>query len=398
MNEIKTLDYFSSIGDLIPLLNDPLFSNLYILYVKYRDIKKKEIDYIQDYRLFFVKHLIRITKTEVILKYLHGWLKDWNVEWVQHGPILVEQYRALNMLQTQGFIKIEKIPADDIFSYRFKITEEGVKLIEENLRRINIDTNFSVKIPFEDEIINLLKLENDELVNIATEYYGRTNAFSVKNIGEFKIIQIFDWKEFGDGTWKKCYDTLLWSLQSLDESGFFRTRDVNLYGFSYKDVDETYYFIPKNNETLRSVFQKSLPPTLHENKIEAKNYIINLWYILEAINIFHAVTGLYPNSDDIARMCLLTYKAAKSNRTKDFEKLRRLRESTLRRDIDKLVEAGLLKIAVKDEKKYLYRISALTFINNDEKFKLCDPDLIRKNYMQRKQKVLLQKSQIIKNP
>ncbi len=306
MNRIKTLDQFAGISELIRLFNDPTISNLYILYIKYRDVKNKEVNSIQDNLKFYLHHLIRIAKINVILKYTTNcWLLDSNVEWVQHGPIVEEQYPALNILQNRGLIKIEKVSTDDMFSYRIRITEEGVRLIEENLRRINIDTNLSVKVPFEDEIINLFKFENYELVNIATEYFGKANALSVKNIGEFKIIQIFDWTEFGDGTWKKCYDTLLWSLQSLDESGLFRERDISIFGFSYKDVDETYHFKPKNNETLRRIFQKSLPPSLFENKIEAKNYIINLWYILEAINIFHTIVGLCPNSDDIAGMCLL---------------------------------------------------------------------------------------------
>lgn len=397
MNNIKTLDQFTRIGDLIRLLDDPLFSNLYILYLKYRDIRNKAN---QDDRSFHVKNLIRIAKVNVISKYVYGWLKDRNVDWVQHGPIVEEQYPALNTLHKQGLIQIEEVISDDKFSYLFKITDDGIKLIEENLRKIDIDTNFSIKVPFEDEIINLLKLENDELVNIATENFGRANALDVKNIGEFKIIQIFDWTRFGDGNWKKCYDSLLWSLQSLNESGRFRNRDAKLFGFSYESLDEAYYFKPKREETLKSIFQKSLPPVLGENKIEGKNCIINLWYILEAVNIFHAIIGLCPNVDDIARMCLLTYKheAAKSNRKKDTDKLRHLRESTLRKDIDKLVGAGLLKIGAKDGKKYLYRINSLKYIYCNEEYNLCDPVLIRNKYMQRKQKERILISSILKTP
>lgn len=387
MNSSTTLDDFVRRSELLQLLDDTQNSNLYILYINHRN---KKVNSSEDNK-FYVDNLIKITKINVISKYEYGWLRNKNVDWVQLGPVLEEQYHALNMLQSQGFIKIEKINSDGMFSYRFVITEEGVKLIEEKLRIVEINTNLSVKVPFEDEIINLLRLENEELVNIATECFGNANHFKITNIGEFKIIQIFNWTEFGDGNWKKCYDTLLWALQSMDESGRFSKRDASLFAFSYQNIDEIQYFKSRNGETLRSVFQKSLPPSLSENKIEAKNYIINIWYILEAINIFHAIIGICPSVDDIARMCLLTYKleAAKSDRRKDFDKLRRLRESTLRKDIDKLVDSGLLKIVAKDRKKYLYRISALTFVNDDEKFKLCDPNLIRKNYMLRKPKELL---------
>lgn len=399
MNRTITLDRFAQRSDLIQLLNDVRNSNLYIIYINYRaGIKKKIVNSLQANQ-YPLKSIIRLAKVNAIAKYAYGWLKEKNVDWLPMGPVLEEQYPALNILQNQGLIRIEKVISDEMFSYQFKITEEGVKFIEEKLRCININTDLSMNVPFEDEIINLLKLENEELVKIATEYFGNNNGFKVINIGEFKIIQIFDWKDFGDGNWKKCYDSLLWSLQSMDDYGRFRERDANLYGFSYQNVDKTYYFKPKNGETLRSVFLKSMPPSLNENKIEAKNYIINLWYILEAVNIFHAIIGLYPCVEDIARMCLLTYKleAAKSYKRKDFDKLRRLRESTLRKDIDKLIDAGLIKIVAKDSKKYLYRISGLEYVHDDERFKLCDPDLIHKKYILRKERELLQSIPIFKN-
>jgi DNA-binding PadR family transcriptional regulator len=400
MNSTITLDHFDQRSDLIHLLNDAKNSNLYIIYLHYRDGIKKKMVKSPQANQYPIKSIIRLAKVNAIAKYTYGWLKEKKVELLPMGPVLEEQYPALNILHNQGLIRIEKVISDEMFRYQFKITEDGVKFIEEKLRSININTDLSISVPFEDEIINLLKLENEELVRIATECFGNdNNDFKVNNIGEFKIIQIFDWKEFGDGNWKNCYDSLLWSLQSMDDYGRFRERDTNLYGFNYQNVAQTYYFKPKNGETLRSVFQKSMPPSINENKIEAKNYIINLWYILEAVNIFHAIVGICPCVEDIARMCLLTYKleVAKSYKRKDFDKLRRLRESTLRKDIDKLKDAGLIKIVAKDSKKYLYRISGFEFAHDDQRFKLCNHDLIHKKYILRKERELLQSIPIIKN-
>lgn len=387
MIKVTTLDQYNRISDLIQLLNNPFNSNLFILYVKYRNYKKNISD--QHNRLFYIKDIIRITKINVISKYKLGWLKDGNVDWLQLGPVLQGQYSMLNELQEKGFIKIEKNQyEDEMFRYLFEITKDGIDFIEQKLRMIDIETDHSVKIPFEDDIINLLKLENDELVNLATEYFGKSNALEIHNIGEFKIIKIFDWEKFGDGIWKKCYDTLLWSIQSIEESNRFKKIDANIFEFAHQRIDE-FYFKSKNNETLRSIFQKSLPPYLSEDKIEAKNYIINLWYIVEAVNIFYVLFGFYPDFDDIARMCLLTYKLEdrKPAKRKDFNKLRRLRESILRKDVDKLVDSGILKIVGKHKRKYFYGTSAQKFIDYDNNyvFLLCDPVLVRKKYKQRKQ-------------
>jgi len=385
MIKITTLDKYNRISDLIQLLNNPFNSNLFILYVKYRNYKKNHSD--QNNRLFYIKDLIRITKINVISKYKLGWLKDGNVDWLQLGPVLQGQYSMLNELQEKGLIRIEKSQyEDEMFRYLFEITKDGIDFIEQKLRMIDIESDHSVKIPFEDDIVNLLKLENEELVNLATEYFGKSNAFEIHNIGEFKIIKIFDWEKFGDGTWNKCYDTLLWSIQSIEKSNRFKKIDANLFDFAHQHIDEFYYFKSKNNETLKSIFQKSLPPYLSEDKIEAKNYIINLWYIVEAVNIYNAIFGFYPDFSDIARMCLLSYKLEdrKSAKRKDFSKLRKLRESILRRDVDKLVDSGILEIAGKFKRKYFYRVSAEKFIDDNNIFILCNPILIRKQYKERK--------------
>jgi hypothetical protein len=221
------------------------------------------------------------------------------------------------------------------------------------------------------------------LVDRATHLFATKNNYKIIWVGEFKIIQLFDWSVLGDGNWRDYHDSLLWALSSMEKHGLFRTWGSKRIEFDYQKLPDTYYPQLISSLSIQRTLQKELPPYIGENKIEAKNYIVNLWYILEGINMFHALFKMCPNIDDIARICLLTYKLeVETRKYEDNITLRKLRETILRKDLDKLVELNLLKIPAKQGKMFLYQIPAVKFRHQNEELSLLNAELIESKYQQ----------------
>lgn len=373
--------------DQVDIYNDLQLSNLYVLYCWYRHVKRLrgyKVPEMEIARPFLnVEGSVRLAKINVILKYEKGWLKENQVILASLGPICLHQNRAIGVLNDMGLIKVRKLKTNERFKYEFLLTDEGIQYIEEKLNNLININEINAKIPYEDKIINLLKLENNDLVDRATHLFAIKNNYRIIRVGEFKIIQLFDWSVFGDGKWRDYHDSLMWALFSMEKHGLFRTMGSKRIEFDDQKQPDTYYPQLKTSLSLQRTLHKELPPYIGENKIEAKNYIVNLWYILEGINMFHALFKMCPNIDDIARICLLTYKLEVEERGyQENTTLRKLRESILRKDLDRLVELNLLKNPGKQGKMFSYQIPATKFVYQNDELNLLNPELIRSKYQQ----------------
>lgn len=152
-------------------------------------------------------------------------------------------------------------------------------------------------------------------------------------------------------------------------------------GFDYSQL------LPeKHMETdLNTVFKKKLPPYLRQNLFEANNYIINRWLILESINFFHCIEEARPSLDDVAYVCLTSYRTKLLGRDQRIKKLlneeslRAMREGDLRRDINKFKDAGIIDIR-KEGYKDFYGIASLKFNDSKNTYALMEPERIREEY------------------
>ena len=132
------------------------------------------------------------------------------------------------------------------------------------------------------------------------------------------------------------------------------------------------------------IFQKEFPKYLNNNKFESKNYIHNLWYIVEGVNIIHIFENICPSLDELAMLCLLNYKYAWEEKRDKRKELKKMRDRMIKNDVYKLCNWHILK-KVKWKNHVGFQLSAKTF--RDEKYKrtfsVLSPDIVRKLYSMR---------------
>lgn len=241
-----------------------------------------------------------------------------------------------------------------------EIMEKSLPIIEAGLKEIAFRTSY------------------DEL-NKNTDSNGKQKITT--KIGDYYIFHKYNWDSFGDGVWRDYHDDILKNVNTVSRL----RKSKNNIKFEYSNLPQE-----KNIETdLNNMFRKKLPNYISKNLFEAKNYIVNRWFVLESVNFFNAALGLCPDIDELTSICLSSHRAKlipakiidskRLSKLLDKEELRRMRESEIRGDITKFREAGVIGIQ-KSGKKEFYGVSSLKFNDKKNTFALMEPDKVKKEY------------------
>ena len=313
------------------------------------------------------------------------------------GIIPLDIYRAIIELINSGLIDI-------IMSENKKLlvlTEKGEKYFEEILPKL-IESNLYDDVI--EEIKNLHLKNTYELTELA---YRRSKhlRYYVKYIGNHKIIYVFDWTDYGDGTVKPYHISMLFTFAHYDN--YYMSLRNKLPDVAKVDIDsipteiESSELLKKKNKQkfvlLPEIFRKRHPPYLTEDKEEGKNYIANLWMIVEAINIFHTLAGIAPNADEIGCICLKDIFYGKQTNFKYIsrEEIKLLKEKTIKNDLKKLLEWGIIE-QIKCKGEVRYKLSARKYIDSyiGKEFKVLDKNIIVTLYYRKIKPVVQPMSEI----
>jgi len=329
---------------------------------------------------------VGITKLEklssnILLKFLKK--SEDIVFQYRHGLIPLDVDKTLAELIHRGIVDvIEKDKRKYII-----LTEEGIKYVKNAiLPRLSEHPIFDNVV---EEIRNLYLKPTEELIKMAYERASHLRYF-VKYIGDRKIAYIFDWSEYGDGLIRPYHISLLFAFAHYET--YFKEIQMKLPAsvrINIDDIREVIYsneLIKKSGKKrlilLPEIFQKKDPPFLTEDKEEGKNYIANLWMIVEAINIFHVLLGMAPNIDELGTICLKDIFFGKKMELNNFskEELRKLKEKVLRNDLKKLVEWGIVEQIKYNTKKrdVRYKLAARKYVDYylGKEFKVLDKDVL----------------------
>ena len=330
-----------------------------------------------------------LTKLEKIISNILIDFKKENVdEYVIHyryGFVTLNVDIIVNKLISEGIIR--KNEKNELI-----LTEKGLEVLKSILPELK-------KHRLYDEVLNEIK----ELYLLPTEelkmrVYRKASFLSPvsKTISGHKITYLFDWSEFGDGLTIKPYHISMLLAYAYAEKKFeeMKSKLPEYYHIGTHDINETYYFgetikkIEKKRRilsavTLSEVFTKKEPPHLSEDKEEGKNYIANLWMIVEAINIFHVLLGVAPSAAEIGALCLKDVLFGLESNLSG-RNIKRMKERMLRNDLKKLLEYNIIEIVKNymNTKEVRYKLTAKRYIddNLDKEFKVLDANIIKRFY------------------
>lgn len=320
---------------------------------------------------------VRLAKIITILRFEHN--LRFKIIWASLGPYPYRQNATLRVLEKSNLIEISK-PAKDVPFYRFQLTEKGKMIIEGKLKEHSIEA-----LPYIKEIRSLIKKDLQSLIEDATELFA-SNVGSKTIIGEHSIKKIFDWNKLGTGIWQPYNDSLLWCYMDLWKKNFSFKKAMSEEFPEYQKIPKTMNTKELNLEdrNFRAFLSKATPNSLKEDKIEGKNYIENKWFILEAINMIHALSGVMPSIKDLAWMCFSTFKLEIEKNPENNEFIKNfINKSHLRYAISELENVGVIK-SFKYGKEHRYRVSANQFIDDFEGkvFKLMSEEEIEKKFQE----------------
>jgi hypothetical protein len=308
--------------------------------------------------------------------------------WYRYGVYPIHLERTLKLLLKKGII------GED--NNRFFLTTEGLSWLSKRIEPIR-DTPMYVSIL--DEIDCCLFTPMPDLIAKIAKLSPHLN-YNEQPIGEKKICKVFDWENFGKGYIEPYHYTLLLSYSYSEkyfEEEYSEAEKLSKKGMNTSPRLVKYDRIPNTIRTdqlkkkrkkfskkivpLVSVLDKKNPSYLTQIKIEAKNYIANLWYIVESINIIHILSGLRPTCEEIARVCLNNYLVEVQGYGSATMNIHRMRERMIKNDIIKLLEHGILT-RKKWKRAYAYQISAKGFydIILKEEYVVLDEGLIKGLY------------------
>ncbi len=359
-------------------------------YGEHNPILTKNLTYLILYYLY--NKNIGMTKIQkMISSILLKYLKDSKeiVFQYRHGNVPLDVDKTLAELADEGIIDIVEKDKKRLIV----LTDKGLNHVKENvLPNVKEHPSFNDVI---DEIRSLYLKSTDELVKIAYERASHLNYF-VRPVRDHKIAYIFDWNEYGDGLKIRPYHISMLFAFAHYENYFKNVK--KMLPSDIIDIDE----IPKavySNELLKTcgkkkavllseVFQKKEPPFLTEDKEEGKNYIANLWMIVEAINIFHVISRIPPNIDELSTICLKYVFFGKNTKFKKIpkEELRLLKEKLIRNDLKKLRDFCIIKQVKSDTRKEVrYRLAAKNYIDYylGREFKVLDEEILQQFYNDR---------------
>ncbi len=294
------------------------------------------------------------------------------------GTYLVNFEATIRHLEAHNLIKIE----DD----KPVITEEGLSWIAQKL--LQVEENGIYSRPMIDKIIS--QIDACLFTDVSTLIEKTLSSdkkwdFKKSVVNGKNIITIIDWSRYGTGMIHPYIYTLLYSYSKLENyfKAKWKENELDVCPMDYSKIPN---YVPsielqreKNfrNIPLTTIFEKSLPSTVNMEKVEGKNYISNLWYIVEGVNIIHALAGVAPTIEDIAMLCLTNYQHAVDNKIGEVEQ-KKMRESLIRYDINKLSDYGIL-LKDKFNKKYRYKLASTCFYDTilDKKFQVVDEQMLQ---------------------
>lgn len=299
-----------------------------------------------------------------------------------YGTHLMNFEATVQYLEAHNLIKIE----DD----KPIITEEGLSWIAQKLLQVEESSIYSR--PMLDKIIT--QIDACLFTDIPTLIEKTLSSdkkwdFQKCVVNGKNIILMFDWSRYGTGMIHPYIYTLLYSYSKLDN--YFKMKwkenQLDVFPIDYSKIPNNVSSIELQREKnfknipLTTIFEKSKPSNLNEEKVEGKNHISNLWYIIEGVNIIHALVGIAPTIEDIAMLCLTNYQHAVLVENVDPNGRKKMHESLIRYDINKLSDYGIL-LKDKYNNKYRYKLASTCFYDTilDKKFQVVDKQMLQEMF------------------
>ena len=273
---------------------------------------------------------------------------------------------------------------------KYVITESGISWIGNKLSKLEEDDaiNNSMFDKIIEQIDTCLFTDISSLIKKTLSSDQKWNYKKGEVTGN-NLILMFDWSKYGHGMVYPYIYTLLYSFSKVENflKNVWKENDEYTCPIDYSKIPN---YLPSTslsrkrklkNVPLTNIFEKSLPPYLTVEKVEGKNYVSNLWYIVEGVNILNALTGIAPTINEISMICLTNYQYAILDNKVDSDSLKKMRESLIRNDINKLTDYGIL-LRDKFNRKYRYRISSTCFYDAilDRNFEVVDEHILEKIY------------------
>lgn len=299
-----------------------------------------------------------------------------------YGTHLMNFEATVQYLEAHNLIKIE----DD----KPIITEEGLSWIAKKLLQVEESSIYSR--PMLDKIIT--QIDACLFTDIPTLIEKTLSSdkkwdFQKCVVNGKNIILMFDWSRYGTGMIHPYIYTLLYSYSKLDN--YFKMKwkenQLDVFPIDYSKIPNKVSSIELQREKnfknipLTTIFEKSKPSNLNEEKVEGKNHISNLWYIIEGVNIIHTLVGIAPTIEDIAMLCLTNYQHAVLVENVDPNGRKKMHESLIRYDINKLSNYGIL-LKDKYNNKYRYKLASTCFYDTilDKKFQVVDKQMLQEMF------------------
>jgi len=297
--------------------------------------------------LVICKNGAKITKIEklvsnILLDFKKEKVDEYVIQY-RFGFVTLKVGKTVNKLIKEGLIRINE-------KGEFVLTDRGLDILKTILPELEKNELYDSVV---NKISELYLLPTEELARRAYLKAGFLTVVT-QNIRGHKITKLFDWSEFGDGLTIKPYHISMLLAYAYVEEDFkeIKSKLPEHYHIMIDNVEDVIYFSEtiKNIErkrpilaamTLSEVFTKKEPPHLSEDKEEGKNYIANLWMIVEAINIFHVLLGVAPSAAEIGTLCLKDVLFSNRYRNLHGQDLKRMRERMIRNDIRKLLDYGV---------------------------------------------------------
>lgn len=352
--------------------------------------KNRDLTQMRSENIYTIEKRFRIAKVAgyFILKYGSEKNKK-RLIWYRHGVYPVHLERTLKILLEKGIVGETE--------NRFFLTTEGLSWISNRIEHVKDSPQY---IEILDEIDQCLFTPMPELITRIAKLSPHLN-YKEHYIGSKKICKVFDWKNFGSGIIEPYHYTLLlsysYSEKYFEEQYFLEAEKVSKKNEFSSPRFINYDNIPNvissdNLKKRRRKYMKELVPLVHifdkkdpsyltQIKIEGKNYIANLWYVIESINIIHVLSGLRPSCDEIARTCLTNYLVNLQGYNSKTKEIRRMRERMIKNDITKLFEHGILS-RKKWERTYIYQLSAKSYYDVilEKEYEVLDEELMKELY------------------
>lgn len=353
---------------------------------------KKDIQ-IKSEEVYSIDKKFRIAKVAGYIILLYGSKKQKKqLIWYRYGVYPLHLERTLKLLLEKGIIRED--------SNRFFLTTEGLSWLSKRTEFVRDTPRYGSIL---DEIDRCLFTPMPDLIARMAKLSPYLN-YSEQPIGGKRICKVFDWENLGKGVIEPYHYTLLlsysYSEKYFEEEYYSETEKLSKKGMGISPRFVKYDRILDTIQSdrlrkrrkrfsekpvpLLNILDKKSPSYLTQIKIEAKNYVANLWYVVESINIIHILSGLCPTCEEIARICLTNYLVDVQGYGSKTMDIHRMRERMIKNDITKLFEHGILA-RERWEKAYAYRISAKSFydIILEKKYIVLDEELVKELYERR---------------